>query len=121
MSLVSKQRPAWAADDAVAARFVGAVVASAFRILPDAIRAGHRGPADVACARQVAIYLSHTCLGLSYAAAGSLFGRDRTTAAHACRRVEDLREDPTFDAILDYLERALAVWSFNGRQWRGRT
>ncbi len=80
---------------------------------------GRRGSADVAFARQVAIYLSHTSLGLSYGAAGSFFGRDRTTAAHACRKVEDLREDPAFDTIVDFLERALAVWSFDGRQRRG--
>jgi chromosomal replication initiation ATPase DnaA len=119
MSVGSKARPAWAAENAAAARFVAAVVASAFRIVPDTIGTGRRGSAEVAFARQVAIYLSHTCLGLSYAAAGALFGRDRTTAAHACRKVEDLREDKTFDAILDYLERALAVWPFDGRQWRG--
>jgi chromosomal replication initiation ATPase DnaA len=90
---------------------VAAVVASAFRILPDAICGAHRGPARVAFARQVAIYLSHTRLGLTYAAAGSIFGRDRTTAAYACRTVEDKREDPTLDAILDCLERAVDIWS----------
>jgi chromosomal replication initiation ATPase DnaA len=120
MSLVLKERPAWTADEEVAARFVGAVVASAFRIVPDAMRAGRRGPASVAFARQVAIYLSHTRFGLDYATAGSLFGRDRTTAAYACRRVEDRREDPTLDAILDYLERALDVWSFSGSESRGQ-
>ena len=55
---------------------------------------GRRGRATVALARQVAIYLAHTRLGLPYCARGAVFGRDRTTAAHACRRVEDRREDP---------------------------
>ena len=53
------------------------------------------------------MYLAHTRLGLSYAGAGSLFGRDRTTAAYACRQVEERREDPRLDSILDYLERAI--------------
>ncbi len=113
------ERPAWAANEEVAARFVGAVVASAFKILPGAIGAARRGPASVAFARQVAIYLSHTRFGLDYATVGSLFGRDRTTAAYACRKVEDRREDPAVDTILDYLERALDAWSFGGGESRG--
>ncbi len=81
--------------------------------------ATRRGRAPVVLARQVAIYLTHTRLGLNYATAGSAFGRDRTTAAHACRAVEEKRDDPTLDAILDCLERAIDVWLFtNG--WRAR-
>jgi hypothetical protein len=90
--------------------FVAALVASAFRVPAQAIRSDRRGPADVAFARQVIIYLSHTRLGLTYAVAGRCFGRDRTTAAHACRTVEDRREDPRVDAILDWLERAIDNW-----------
>ena len=105
----------------MAARFLAAVVASAFRICPEAIRTNRRGPARVAFARQVAIYLSHTQLGFNYAVAGSVFGRDRTTAAHACRTVEERREDPTLDAILDCLERAIDVWPFADGERRGRS
>jgi len=108
----ANRQPARTREAETTACFVVAMVASAFRILPDSIRAGRRGPARVAFARQVAIYLSHTRLGLTYDAAGLAFGRDRTTAAHACRRVEERREDPTLDTILDYLERAVDVWSF---------
>jgi hypothetical protein len=39
-----------------------------------------------------------------------MFDRDRTTAAHACRTVEDCRDDPRFDAALDCLERAIDLW-----------
>ena len=92
------------------ARLVSAIVASAFAIRADEICGVGRGGAAAAFARQVAIYLSHTRLGLSYTAAGSLFGRDRTTAAHACRTVEDKREDPRVDMILDCLERAVDLW-----------
>lgn len=99
----SKQRPEGAA------RTVEAMVASAFAVASETLRAPHRGPATAAFARQVAIYLSHTRLGLTYTAAGAHFGRDRTTAAHACRRVEDKREDPAIDAIVDFLERAIEV------------
>jgi hypothetical protein len=44
-------------------------------------------------------------LGLNYSAAGRLFGRDRTTAAHACQLVEDRRDDPEIDRLLEMLER----------------
>jgi chromosomal replication initiation ATPase DnaA len=88
---------------------VEAMVASAFALTPGAIRGPQRGRATAAFARQVAMYLTHTRLGLSFTEAGAYFGRDRTTAAHACRRIEDKREDPAVDAILDVLERAIDV------------
>jgi chromosomal replication initiation ATPase DnaA len=90
-----------------AARLIESIVASAFGVVPEAMRMASRGPAEVALARQVAIYLAHTRLGLSYAEAGECFHRDRTTAAHACKRVEDLREDLRLDTLLDCLERSV--------------
>lgn len=65
-----------------------------------------RGTAQAAYARQIALYLAHTTLGLTYTEAGRLFGRDRTTAAHACRRIEDRREQARIDQLVDCLERA---------------
>ena len=90
-----------------AAVFLRAIVAAAFGLRPEALDAGGRGPAEVAFARQVGMYLAHTRLRVTYVAAGRMFGRDRTTARHACRKVEDKREDPRIDSILDYLERAI--------------
>lgn len=95
--------------EACGARRVEIIVASAFALGAGAIRDARRGRATVAFARQVAIYLSHTRLGLSYTEAGAYFGRDRTTVAHACRTVEEKREDPVVDAAIDFLERALEV------------
>jgi chromosomal replication initiation ATPase DnaA len=63
-----------------------------------------RGRAPVALARQVAMYLAHICCGLSFTEIGQLFGRDRTTVAHACAVVEDRRDDPIFDRTLELLE-----------------
>jgi chromosomal replication initiation ATPase DnaA len=90
--------------------FLRAIVSAAFGLCPEALEAGGRGPADVAFARQVAMYLAHTRLRVPYVAAGRMFGRDRTTARHACLKVEDKREDPRIDSILDYLERAIDLW-----------
>jgi chromosomal replication initiation ATPase DnaA len=94
-------------DAASMARFVEGLVGSAFGITGPALHAPGRGAAKVAFARQVAIYLSHVRLGLSYSAAGRFFGRDRTTAAHACRVIEERREEPSLDSLVDCLERAL--------------
>ena len=95
------------------------LVAAAFGLDLAAVRSRRRG-ADVSFARQVAMYLAHTRLALSYAAAGRLFGRDRTTARHACRQVEERREDPRVDGLLDCLERAVDLSAdlarFGGRR-----
>jgi hypothetical protein len=63
-----------------------------------------RGGARQAFARQVAIYLGHVGCSLSYAHIGWLYGRDRTTAAHACAVVEDRREDVAFDRVMGLME-----------------
>jgi hypothetical protein len=103
--------PAWWEDGRdIAARFVESLVASAFGIKSGDLRTASRGRAKVALARQIAVYLTHTRLGLSFSQAGDFFGRDRTTAAHACRTVENCRDDPGFDAMLDCLERAVDLW-----------
>jgi chromosomal replication initiation ATPase DnaA len=83
------------------------IVASALSVSPDEIRSARRGSKRAALARQIAMYLVHTRLGLSFSAAGLMFGRDRTTAAHACRVIEDKRENADIDAIVDCLERAV--------------
>jgi len=76
------------------------------QISHDALRAGgrHRACAD---ARQVAMYLAHVSFGLTLTEVGALFGRDRTTVAHGCARVEDRREHRAFDLALDVADHAL--------------
>lgn len=78
---------------------------SIFRISKSALRRRHRA-ADVALARQMAMYLTHVAFGLTFVEVGRVFGRDRTTVAHACAAVEDLRDDPPFDRALSALESA---------------
>ena len=63
-----------------------------------------RGRPNAALARQVAMYLAHVACGLSLTEVGHVFNRDRTTVAHACGRVEDLRDDLAFDRSLELLE-----------------
>jgi chromosomal replication initiation ATPase DnaA len=55
------------------------------------------------------MYLVNVVFGLSYTETGQLFARDRTTAAHACGAVEDLRDDPVLDRALSTLEATLTA------------
>lgn len=66
-----------------------------------------RGGAEIASVRQVAMYLAHVGCRLTFTDAARLYGRDRTTAAYACRQVEQRRDDPKFDRIVDLLERCV--------------
>ena len=57
--------------------------------------------------REQPLDLARVALGMTLSEAGRLFSRDRTTASHACRLVEDLRDDPVFDVFLATLEASL--------------
>ena len=87
-------------------RFVTLCVARDFGLDPADLLAHTRGAPRAAFARQAAIYLAHVGFGLSFAAGGRLFHRDRTTVAHACRVIEDRRDDRELDRRLTVLERA---------------
>lgn len=82
-------------------------VAGVFKVPVSEMRAPTRRTAPVAEARQIAMYLMHVVFGMSLSAVGRHFGRDRTTAAHACRQIEDRRDDPDFDILVDRLEFAI--------------
>lgn len=58
-------------------------------------------------ARHLAMYLSYVVLGRTLAEIGEEFGRDRTTVSYACAHIEDLRDDPAFDAEVSRLEASL--------------
>jgi chromosomal replication initiation ATPase DnaA len=63
---------------------------------------------EVRRARSLAWYLSHTEYGWPLYRVGAAFDRDRTTVAKACREVEDMRDDPALDGLLDRVGRGLA-------------
>ena len=73
----------------------------------DALHARTRCTAEVAFARQVAMYLANTIFSISQSEVGHRFGRDRTTVKHACARVEDRRDDAAFEARLVAMEAVL--------------
>ena len=91
-----------------ACREIESLVGSAFRVSLYDLRAASRGTARTAFARQVAMYLAHVELGLNLSMVATQFGRDRTTVSHACRRVEDRRDDPAVDRVIFCLTAAIA-------------
>jgi chromosomal replication initiation ATPase DnaA len=90
-----------------AAELINTAVAAAFTVPVGELRARSRRRAPVALARQSAMYLAHVTFGLTFAEVGRVFGRDRTTAAHACRQIENRRTDVQLDAALAELEQVL--------------
>jgi hypothetical protein len=85
---------------------VALATAAAFAVPFGELTAASRRTSYVAFARQSAMYLAHVSLGLNYSEIGRAFGRDRTTAAYACRMIEDRRDDPAVDGVLGSLENA---------------
>jgi hypothetical protein len=98
--------------DAIEARCrcLEAIVAHAFGTSLTALRADTRGEAQIAFARQVAMYVAHVWFALSLSEVGRRFDRDRTTVAHACRVVEDRRDDPRVDRVVAAIETAADLW-----------
>lgn len=88
-------------------RITEQTAASAFEIGEHEVASATRGSSQAALARQVAMYLAHVVCGLSLTEVGRLYGRDRTTVAHACALVEDRRDDPIFDRAMSALEYAV--------------
>ena len=86
---------------------MSAAVAAAFMVPVGEIHATTRRTASAALARQSAMYLAHVAFGLNFTGAGRAFGRARTTAARACRAIEERREETRLDTALADLEHAL--------------
>jgi hypothetical protein len=109
-------RPLWSGPGRAPSRrtaqrlcdLVALATAAAFAVPVGELIAVSRRSASIAFARQSAMYLAHVSFGLNYSEVGRAFGRDRTTAAHACRLIEDRRDDPAVDAMLASLENACA-------------
>lgn len=68
-----------------------------------------RDDATVSGARQLAAYIAHTSFGISFTAISQALARDRTTISHACRTIEDRRDEEEFDKELCKLEGFVAV------------
>jgi len=91
------------------AQFVNQMVAATLDLPPEILLQCSRGKAQSARARQISIYLMHTTLSFSFTEIGKVYSKDRTTIAHACHVIEDLRDDESFDSKLTQLERMIAI------------
>lgn len=69
--------------------------------------------ANIADARQLAMYLLHVTAGRNMSEIGAFFGRDRTTVSHACGRIEDQRDSVEFDQAVTGLEGAVDLIAAN--------
>lgn len=104
-----RSRKAHPAPSPMLREFLDRIVASVFSVDTTLLKLPTRGRRPIAEARQVAMYLAHVALGLSLTDVGRLFERDRTTVAHACKKIEDRREAAEFDKALDLLERSIRM------------
>lgn len=87
-------------DIYVACKIAGLLAAAALEVPPHRIVAPGRCTRNEAKARHVAMYIAHVAAGIPLLAVGKYFLRDRTTVAHACRRIEDCRDEPAFDKMI---------------------
>lgn len=96
-------------QDMARARLAQSAVAYAFDVSAAEIQAPTRRSRKTSHARQAAMYLAHVAFELSLSRVGQAFGRDRSTASHACHRIEDQRDDFAFDQHMDALEACLRL------------
>lgn len=96
-------------QDLARARLAQSAVAYAFDVPQQELEQPTRRSRKAAFARQAAMYLAHVAFELSLSRVALAFGRDRTTAAHACHRIEDQRDDADFDQHMDALETCLRL------------
>ena len=92
-----------------AAAAIAALVAQRRRVPLELLLHRHRCKPEIAEARMLAMYLVHVVLGRTYSEIGHFFGRDRTTVAHACARIEDQRDDRGFDDEVTDFEAAISA------------
>ncbi len=85
-------------------------VAGVFDIDVRLMRSSTRGRAQIALARQVAMYLAHVGCGFNLTEVGTMFERDRTTVSHACSVVELRRDEARFDQAIELLELVIKVF-----------
>lgn len=91
------------------ANLAASLVAYALELKAENIFLPDRGPRELVRARQIAMYLTHVGLGMSLARVAAGFDRDRSTVAHACHRIEEMRDDTDFDVWIDRLEQGLST------------
>ncbi len=91
----------------IIARMAREIVCEGYGIPHAELNFNPRGDAQVAMARQTAIYLAHVVGQLSTNELAGLFDRDRSTVSHACNNIEDRRDSPIFNLQIEFMEKRL--------------
>lgn len=89
------------------------LAAAFFNVCSKQLRRPGRCVQSISRVRQIAMYISHTGLGLTMTDVGKGFCRDRTTVMHACHQIEDLRDNDEFDHIVEQFNR-ISIAAFSG-------
>lgn len=93
--------------DRARARLVVSAVAMEFSVPEFVLTSRLKGTSQVSYARQIAMYLMRCVYGSTKQRIADVFERHYTTVSHACRLIEEQREDPVLDAKLLNLENFL--------------
>ena len=96
-------------NDRKHALLAASLVGYALELSPEDILLPDRGPRQMVRARQVPMYLTHVGLEMSLSRVAFAFDRDRSTVAHACHRIEEMRDEVDFDTWLETLEKGMAT------------
>lgn len=84
---------------------INALSAATYGVSTDAIFMEKKGRPDEAKARQMAIYLARCGLGLKTVEVAGFYKRALAMIPYSCERVEDRRDCPAFDLLLDGIEK----------------
>ena len=93
--------------DRARARLVVSAVAMEFSVPEFVLTSSRKGTNQVSYARQIAMYLMRCVYGSTKQRIAEVFERHYTTVSHACRLIEEQREDPVLDTKLINLENFL--------------
>jgi len=93
--------------DKARARMIVSAVAMEFSVPDFVLNSPLKGSSEVSYARQVAMYLMYCVFGSTKQRIAEVFERHYTTVSHACRQIEEGRDDPIFDEKLLNLENFL--------------
>lgn len=107
MEVGVKRRARLAADRARVEMAV-AMAAAALEVTIDEVHGDSRA-VRATFARQVSMYIASVGFGISCTRVAAAMGRDRSTVNHACRLIEDRRDDPAFDRWIEALEHSAAM------------
>jgi chromosomal replication initiation ATPase DnaA len=87
---------------------IAEVVSASLEVELSEILSARRCRKGVSRARQISMYLAHTVYEIPMRRIARAYGRDRTTVSYACRVIEEMRDEPRFDAVVGAIEAALA-------------